>query len=128
MGEFITKFIEVAKTKIYGFHYSLNTNLTPLNKDRIDFICENYIGTSVSVDYIIDNEISLFKSWIIYLKRNKEKYYFNSRRVTLLRNISSEYPELLNLISKAGLKWEPDLDYEYRSSEGMYSKYIIIKE
>lgn len=48
--DFIVEFIKIAKCKPYKFRYSLNTNLTLLNKEKIDFICENSIGVSVSID------------------------------------------------------------------------------
>lgn len=50
--EFIIKFIEAAKIMSFECHYSLNTNLTLLNKEKIDFICKNHIGTSISIDGI----------------------------------------------------------------------------
>lgn len=82
----------------------------------------------LTIDYIIDNEFSLFKSWIIYLKGNKEKYFLDLGRIAPMGSITLQYPDLINLITKAGLKWEPDLDYEYEGSKGLYSKYIVIKE
>lgn len=82
----------------------------------------------LTIDYIIDNEFSLFKSWIIYLKENKKKYFLDLGRIVPIGSVTSQYPDLINLITKAGLKWEPDLDYEYEGSKGLYSKYIVIKE
>ena len=88
-------------------------------------VCRIFKST---ISYIIDNEASLFRSWILFMKGQKNEYFLNLRRIIPVSDLTSEYPELIDLIARAHLKWRPDLDFEYKDTRGTHSKYIIIEE